>query len=145
MPWPTTSFASCRSPAAPRELRPGGCSPSRPSTTGGSSTGCASTPTEHGGFACVAACSGWCGPCSWLVALSAVRKEVVEHARTELQPFKRHSFVDAVEHAGEIEIGRETKRRESEPPNSDQRERLVVGAAEEAVRDGLAFRVFLRD
>ncbi len=46
-----------------------------------------------------------------------------------------NALVDAVEHAGEVEVGRQPQRREAVARDAEIRERLVVGAAAHQIRD----------
>jgi len=91
-------------------------------------------PTEHGECACAAGSCGSLGPCSYRCSAvsrgSAVRQEVVEYAGAELQAFQRNPLVNAMEHAGEVEVGREPQRREPEPAYAQLRERLVIRTTE---------------
>ena len=52
---------------------------------------------------------------------SAGGEEPVEHPHAELQRVQRHPLVDAVEHAGEVEVGRQPQRREAEAADAEQR------------------------
>src|SRR5215218_2538318 len=56
-------------------------------------------------------------------------QEPVEHSDAELQRLHRHPLVDPVEERGEVEVGRQPQRRETEAAHAQALEALGVGAA----------------
>ena len=65
-------------------------------------------------------------------------QEPVEHPHPELQAVDRHPLVDAVEHAGEVEVGRELQRREPEAADAELARRTWRRCRRRAVRDDRA-------
>ncbi len=55
-----------------------------------------------------------------------------QHALPEHQRVERDALVDAVEHAGEVQVRRQLQRGEAVAGDAERRERLVVGAAARA-------------
>src|SRR5690606_265859 len=61
-------------------------------------------------------------------------QEAVKNTHTEPERVHRNPLVDAVEHAGEVQVGREPQRGEPEPADAEPAERLQVGATRHHVR-----------
>ena len=64
-----------------------------------------------------------------MIALTAV-EEPVKDADAEAEPVDGYALVDAVEHAGEVQVWRQPKRGEAEAAHAEPAERLGVVQAD---------------
>src|SRR3954454_5932636 len=60
---------------------------------------------------------------------------MVENAYAETQSVERNAFVDAMEHAGKVQVFGKSQWRETETTDAERGERLRVRAPREAVRN----------
>src|ERR1700729_110050 len=131
----TTSCCTCH--AARRATPRGGSSRTTLSTVPGNSPGSGCLPTAAGRLPSAVASYAPFGR----FELGAV-EEPVQDPNAERKAVDRNALVDAVEHAGEVELRRELQRAEPEAADAELAEPLRVGPGREAVGDGDPVRVF---
>src|ERR1700678_2107975 len=130
----TTSCCTCH--AARRATPRGGSSRTTLSTVPGNSPGSGCLPTAAGRLPSAVASYAPFGrfeqgavPTSEL----GVVEKPVQDPDAERETVDRHALVDAVEHAGEVELRRQLERAEPEAADAELAEPLRVGPGREAV------------
>src|SRR5216683_3199514 len=77
----------------------------------------------------------------WQADGLATIEEGIQNPHAKPQRIDGDALIHAVEHPGEVEVGRKLQRREAEAPDAEPAERLRVRPARQAVLDDLSSRV----
>src|SRR3984885_14218059 len=122
----TTSCCTCH--AARRATPRGGSSRTTLSTVPGNSPGSGCLPTAAGRLPSAVASYAPLGRFEL-----GIVEEPVQHPNAERETVDRDALVDAVEHAGKVQLGRKLQRAEPEAADAELAEPLRVGPGREAV------------